>query len=251
MAGMGVAWSRQESCSSLDGMEIADWNTMMPANTTMQYLPKFFSFFYHQVDVLDTHGSHVGPVGYWTDLNLFFGFVNSFVYTDSRGTDRVVMEARAPWGLYLGLRYDLWRCAGDHEDSYQVTEDYWAKPWFFNWNSEKVFNIVDKRSWDTVAKVHSRTENKNPFFPGSIAKFMHQKHIIVTDLKDDKIAEVIQESQLHAGFRNRRFFSVNARPDIVPNEVVSFLGAVWEINEAKASESDNDHDNFSRRRRSY
>lgn len=171
-------------------------------------------------------------LGFWSDINVLFA-LRRFAYSDTRnGGEDIVLEARAPWGLYMGMRYDIWRCAGDQSDGYSIVEDWSARPWF-NWQKEATFDIISQRTGQKVARSHSRKNNNFPMY----SKFIRNKEIDVLDLNGNRIAHTYQQSQFDAGFTYRRYFVTNQKPEIVPNEVVSFLGAVWEIQGAKDSES--------------
>lgn len=204
----------------------------------MQFRNEWFSLSSH-VDVF-SYNSTGAPMGQWEDLNIFFTKRYSFI--DFRGGEETMLQANTPWGIYMGMRYDLWRCGGPEEDTFHFVEDIWARP-FFNWNAEKVLDIA--RGTQHVGRSTSR---KNDRLFGSLYS---SKEIIVTDTQDQTIATIRQESQLEAGFQNRRYFTENHRPDIIPNEVVSFLAGVWELNgvsEKSESHSTSTYHSSSRRR---
>lgn len=237
-----LAWKRHSTCSALQGQSTEGWNTMLPPNTTMQMLPGFFSFFYHEVDVRPaTASSHdTAKLGFWSDMNVLFA-LQRYSYTDTRGAaESVTLEARQPWGLYLGMRYDIWRCAGDQTDGFSIVEDWWARPWF-NWQSAATFDIVDHKTGTTIARSNSHKDNGIQGI--GLTKYIRSKEIDVLDMQGNRIAHTYQQSQIEAGFSYRRYFVTNLHPQIVPNEVVSFLGAVWEIQGAQKSEAKHQESN--------
>lgn len=213
---MAVRWHLWPKCGATDTP--LSWNSMIPANTTMQFRHEFFALS-SEVEVYNTTKSGATmEMGYWSDIRVM---ATRYSYFDTRAGEQVQMEAKPPWGLYWGLRYDLWRCGDDHEDTFHIEEDVWARP-FFNWENEKVFKIA--RGTNPVGKSFTRTTNH---IMGSL---FSSKEIMVTDTQDEEVATIKQESQLQAGFSNRRYFVHNTRPDVIPNEVVSFLAGVWELN---------------------
>jgi len=175
--------------------------------------------------------------GYWSDIRVMF---TRYSYFDTRAGEQVRIEAKPPWGLYWGLRYNLWRCGDTDDDTLHIEEDVWARPWF-NWENEKVFKIA--RGTNPIGKSFTRTKNH------LLGSLFSSKEIMVSDMQDEEVATIKQESQMQAGFSNRRYFVHNDRPDVIPNEVVSFLAGVWELNGIGEKSEKSSHTSNSNRRR--
>mmetsp|Transcript_120578 Transcript_120578/g.257514 ORF Transcript_120578/g.257514 Transcript_120578/m.257514 type:complete len:286 (-) Transcript_120578:439-1296(-) len=230
-----IRWNTSPGCGAVQST-IA-WNTMMPPHTAMQFQHQW-PWMPSKVAVYNTSEVHEGmsaEIGYWSDINVFVN--RRIVYIDTL-RDEAVLEARKPWGLYMGKRYGLWRCGDLPEDTFHIEQDIFGTSWIFNWDQAKAFNIA--KGTRLIAKSYSRTNNH------LLTSFFSEKEIEVTDLNGQTIANIQQESQLQAGFSMRRFFINNLRPDIIPNEVASFLGSVWELNGVKEKTQS---DTSSRRRR--
>jgi len=229
-----IRWNTWPSCDVAQSKMI--WNTVMPPETSMHFRQQWF-WMPSRVDVYKTSEGNV-EMGYWSDLDVFVN--RRIVYIDTRRGEDPMLEARRPWGLYMGLRYDLWRCGGRPEETFHIVQDVWETAWFFNWDRAKAFNIANGTG--PIAKSFSRTKNH------IMSSLFSEKEIEVTDMHGQTIATIRQESQLQAGFSNRRYFIKNLRQDIIPNEVVSFLGGIWELNGVK-EKNDKKSTSASRRRR--
>lgn len=187
----------------------------------MQFRQQWFSLSSH-VEVYNTT-QQGARVGLWSDFNVFCA--TRYAFIGSRSSEDVMIEARPPWGLYFGLRYDMWRCGGLPEETFHIEQDVWATPFYKFWDPTKIFNIA--QGTRHIAKSYSHTNNR------LFTSLFSDKEIIVTGTQGETLATINQESQLQAGFSNRRYFTKNLRPDIIPNEVVSFLAGVWELNGVK------------------
>jgi hypothetical protein len=228
---MALRWHMWPKCS---GTETAlSWNSMIPANTTMQFRHEFFALS-SEVEVYNT--TQLGAtmeMGYWSDIRVMF---TRYSYFDTRAGEQVRIEAKPPFGWYWGLRYKLWRCGDTDGDTFHIEEDVWARPWF-NLENEKVFKIA--RGTNPIGKSFTSTKNH------LLGSLFSSKEIMVTDMQDEEVATIKQESQMQAGFSNRRYFVHNVRPDVIPNEVVSFLAGVWELNgigeKSKSSHTSHSH----------
>ena len=70
-----VAWARQASCDREAGGE-DQWNSVIPAKTTTQMQLGFLtSWLWHQVDVYNHNATGEPMIGYWSNLDLFFGLL--------------------------------------------------------------------------------------------------------------------------------------------------------------------------------
>lgn len=213
-----VAWNQQAHCD-VSGTEMV-WSSLLPNKTTMQYHSPWFA---HEVDVYGEAGSREGV---WTDTRLFFGLARGFVFTDK--ANRVVLQASKPLGWYSGLRLSLWSCTGG--DTYRITEDTWRP--MFSFGKGNYFDIVV--AGRVVARSRKYTEC------ASCPSMFQSKQILLEDPQGREIARVVQESQAQAGLASRRYYSTNLQPELLPNEVVSFLGAAFEIEEVISSKREAD-----------
>jgi len=205
------------------------WNEAVPASLTSQMQYKFASFFWHQVNVFDSADDK--QLGHWQDLNLLFDIQKRFAFVrkNEDGDEAVQVEARSPFGLYFGTRYNVWRCAGTQEHEYSIEEDYWSRPWF-NWNAERKYTIKDLGADKVIATSEHHKDDVLSF------RGAHWE-ATVSSPDGEKIATISQQSQAAAGwFQYAKWTSVNLHSEIVPNEVVSFLAAVYDIENAQNQE---------------
>eukprot|EP00932_Pfiesteria_piscicida_P008160 SRR837773.18481.p1 GENE.SRR837773.18481~~SRR837773.18481.p1 ORF type:complete len:245 (+),score=88.21 SRR837773.18481:58-792(+) len=178
----------QGSCELRHGHH-DDWNDVIGPTTTAQLKPKFLSWFFHEVDVMDKSGRQVG---FWSDLDLIFDIQTRVAYTHAE-SGAVEVEARSPIGFYLGKQYHVWRCA-DQDTEYYIEEDWWSKPWF-NWNAQTFYTIkkVGGGEARTVARVKSEKADVFSIW-GS------HWEITVTSPEDETVAKIVQQTQSDAGW---------------------------------------------------
>jgi hypothetical protein len=231
--------SKHATCSENSGETGMGWNQILPSNATSQMEYKLFSWFWHQVDVYPGERRNASEeekkIGFWMDLNLILDLQSRYAYVNE-ATEEVQLEARTPWGFYLGHRYDIWLCQ-NQEQQYQIEEDYWSRPWF-DWSKTRKYNI--KKAGVIVATSEHHKEDVWSF------RGDHWE-ASVTSTSGQRVAAISQESQSDAGwFQYQRWRSENFLPDIIPNEVVSFLAAVYDINRAKKQEQKQNQQNHAR-----
>lgn len=73
----GVAWARQASCDSEAGDSSVSWNGVLPAETTTQMQLGLTTWLWHQVDVFKGNSTEGDMLGYWSNLDLFFGLLET------------------------------------------------------------------------------------------------------------------------------------------------------------------------------
>lgn len=223
-----VAWSRQASCdaeATNGARQALDWGTVIPQHTVTQMKLGLTNIFWHQVDVYDEKVSNKATIGYWTDVSLFFGFLEKYAYVRTKdGKEETVMEAWKPWGFYFGERYDVYRCANAAHE-YMIEEDYWARPWF-NWNAQTIFNIRKSGTQDIVATSKHVIKDAWSMNAAWAAEIKTWDDKVVAELRQDKFSQT-------GWFQSQKWHAENFKPDLLPNEVVSFLSAVYDIERAK------------------
>ena len=220
----GIAWARQASCNMEQGDQGISWNVVIPPKTTTQMQNGFMtSWLWHQVDVYNENATSTPMIGYWSNLDLFFGLLQKYAYVQSDVP--TALEAWQPWGFYFGQRYHVWTCSSLFRE-YYIEEDYWARPWF-SLNAQKIFNIREMPSGVLVAR--SQHQVADVFSLGA--------HWVATveTLAGDAIATLRQEPPWTWWFlfTYQKWHVENHRPDLLPNEVVSFLAAVYDIDKAR------------------
>lgn len=218
-----AAWARQASCNFELGDLDVTWNTVIPSETMTQMQLGIFTLFWLQVDVYDEHSTNAPMIGSWSNLDLLFGMVEKYAYVQANGP--TVLEAWQPWGIYFGQRYHVWMCSSLKRE-YYIEEDWWARPWF-SFNSQQIFNIREMPSGRLVAKSQYR-ENDS---------WSWSEHWTATveSPAGEAIATLRQEAFNPLWFFGsfQKWWVDNERPDLLPNEVVSFLAAVYDIDKAK------------------
>eukprot|EP00928_Gymnodinium_smaydae_P020819 TRINITY_DN18050_c0_g1_i1.p1 TRINITY_DN18050_c0_g1~~TRINITY_DN18050_c0_g1_i1.p1 ORF type:complete len:286 (-),score=41.62 TRINITY_DN18050_c0_g1_i1:246-1103(-) len=225
-----VAWLRFASCASEQGTNLLHWNQMIPTQTTKTTkVPRAFTFFYDEMDVFDSSVSNTSKIGYWTDMHLFHGWIRRYAYVRSQPTgDQVVMEAMEPFGLYFGKRFELWQCDGTGPE-YFLKEDIFNEPWF-QWNSAvQIYNIYNGKGVHLAISQHVLS---NMLSWGNT----YWNTTIVTP-QGEIVSHLVQETWNQAGWnvwQPPSYFSKNLRPDILPNEVVSFMASIFELRAASS-----------------
>lgn len=193
---------------------------MVPVVTDSQLQYRIFSFFWSEVDVWQPSSSQVG---FWSDLNLFLGLVSSYTYIDTNDASTPVLEARKPFGFFLGQRFQLWRC-GSSEVEYRIEEDYWAGS-FNPFNPSHVFSITD-----SSGKVVATSQQK---LHDAWEPLQNSWEATITSPNGTEIATLTQASRVNTGaWGYRKWHVTNQRPDLLPSEVVSFMAAVWDIDKS-------------------
>lgn len=218
-----AAWARQASCNFELGDLDVTWNTVIPSKTMTQMDVGIFTVFWLQVDVYDENSTSAPMIGSWSNLDLLFGMVEKYAYVQANGP--TVLEAWQPWGIYFGQRYHVWTCSSLRRE-YYIEEDWWARPWF-SFNSQQIFNIREMPSGRLVAKSQHRKNDAWSWNAHWTAT--------VESLAGEAIATLRQEASNPLWFFGnfQKWWVDNERPDLLPNEVVSFLAAVYDIDKAK------------------
>ncbi|CAK8996144.1 unnamed protein product [Durusdinium trenchii] len=217
-----VAWTRQASCDwDLAGDE--DWNGVIPAKTmTQMQLGIMTSWLWHQVDVYNENATGAPMIGYWSNVDLFFGILEKYAYVRDGQT---ALEGWQPWGFYLGSRYHVWLCSS-LEKEYYIEEDWWARPWF-SFNTQKIFNIREMPSGQLVATSQHRVADLLSFNAHWVATVETPDGVPIATLRQDS------PWSRWIFISYQKWWVDNHRPDLLPSEVVSFLAAVYDIERAR------------------
>jgi len=246
-----VVWAIQPGCDAdlTSGAEW-QWNAVVPAQSMSQMQNSWMNFLSHEVYVYPEgeNATSTNVLGYWRDASLLFGWIQKFAYVSKvNNIDTVVFEAWKPWGFYFGQRFNIIQCSQqDHQ--YMLEEDYWAKP-FWNWNMVQVFNIKDSKTGDTIAKSNHEKMNRQFFLFGNNEAFWAAT---ITAPDGTVAASIVQDKPYYGGSSgssaassagnflgfgknlNQKWHMWNHRPDIVPNEVASFVQVLYDIDRAQA-----------------
>lgn len=233
-----ISWRRIGTCEGTATDEGQRWNFIIPPNTVLQKQLAWTSLFWTQVDVFDSDFSK-SPVGFWTDADLFFGLLSRYAYTTTfNGSASLQLEASRPFGIFFGKRYELFRCGGGNV-SYIIEEDYWNEPWFqfFSWKT--IFKVTQRNTGQLVAiSTHTRDNMLDIFGAKWTAEIVSPNGTHIASIFQDSFADT-------DWFQYPPWHTKGLRQDLLPNEVVSFLAAVYDIDSGKRSGS---HGNFNRNR---
>lgn len=227
LIGEGIAWHRVSLCSS--ETTSADWGVIPATTSSQRQIFAWSNLFYQDVDVFNPIKSNDTRIGYWTDADMFFGLMKNFAYTSvSRYGETLLIRARKPWGLYLGRRYELWRC-GQPGPEYLVQEDWFGRGWN-PFNPQFTYNIIEANSGRTIAISNHTISNIWTFGDA-------HWHIDIGSPGGIQVASLDQESfnVKSSIFSVPRWYTLNMHPEIVPSEVASFIAAVTDIENAKKS----------------
>lgn len=224
-----VAWNRVSDCGAQHASGVEPWGEVIPNSTVSQKQLAWTNFLWNQVNVFDATTSNATAIGYWTDADILFGLASKYAYTQKLhgdGGEHVLIQAERPWGFYFGKRYKLWSCTGAKPE-YMIEEDFWNEPWFQFFNRQQIFKIIRADTGDVVG-ISNHTLNNVWSWRGS-----HWSADVFT-ANGTHVATLSQETSSQAGwFVHPHWFNNNLRPDLFPNEVVSFLAAVYDIDAGK------------------
>ncbi|CAJ1383138.1 unnamed protein product [Effrenium voratum] len=218
-----VAWNRQASCSGKEGDGRIQWNAVLPPETATAMRLGIPSLLWHQVDVFNGSTADGQKLGYWSNVDLFLGNVQKYAYVvDGEGA---LLEGWRPWGVYLGSRYHLWLCSSLVRE-YAIEEDWWGRPWW-SFGTDKIFNIIERPSGKLVAKSQHKVQDMwslKAYWTASLES-----------PAGTAIATLRQETPVINWFfyGTQKWLMANQRPDLLPNEVVSFLAAVYDIDKVR------------------
>lgn len=215
-----LAYESQVKCAS--GSKLPAWNSMSPNVTSSRLDLDPFSIFWKEVDFFRERPREF--VGYWSDLDLFFGLMETYTYVQIQGDDQVaVLQAGKPWGLFFGQRFNIWRC-GSPNVEYSIEEDYWGH--FFTTSPTRVFDIIDRSTGERVATSQQQLED-------ALIPFGSSWEATITGRDKTLIARLDQDSRADTGVVGYApWHARNERPDLLPNEVVAFMAAIWDIDKS-------------------
>lgn len=216
-----IAFGRNSGCSAQAGNPAQVWSPIIPAWTTSQYQWKFL---WSEVNVYNPKVSNETEVGQWVSM-AFMGMLTRYGYEDVDGN--TLLEARTPWGFYLGKRYEIWRCDGAGPD-FRIEDDYWAQPWF-SFGQEKRYKIFNAQTQQETAKcAHSKT----------VSIWRNNWAASCTNMAGEEIATLNQQDS--SGWFSVPIWSVrNKETDmgILPNAVVSLMAALYDLERVKETDS--------------
>jgi len=239
-----LAWLRQPSC----GHSHFEWNQVIPANTVNQIERGNLGSMLQEYDILGLwtklwhfdvyenatalsaeHVERQSKVfrGSWSNGHLLFGFLEKMAYIDETfGPNKLVaLEGRKMWGT-LGSSFQLWLCSESAEHSYDISVD--SDPWDF----AVVYNI--HRMPGSVLVAQTRFKLMDVGFWSDESHW--EATVTSTGPNDnDTDTEVIGTVRQNISSFNSKWFVVNKRPDLLPNEVLSFMTLVYDIDETRQS----------------
>lgn len=222
-----VAWTRLANCTQQSKAGTMVWGSTLPNATTLQRPSLWSNIFWKEVGVYNTAQPDAAKLGFWTNVDLLFGIFGMYAYSDSSHGGSILLQARRPWGVYFGKRYQVWSCSSGA--AYNINEDYWAEPWFQISSPERIFNIIQADSGKLLAVSKHTLEDIWSFREGHWVANMVSPNGTV-------IATMQQESAANVGwFLFPKWFTLNYHPEVVPNELVSFMAAVYDIDGSKSS----------------
>ena len=196
---------------------------LLPANVSMVERIRWLS---KRVDVYDADQTHLG---YFFDMH--FLFFLRFGFSDAN--DRIWFEARYPnfWSRFKwSIEYEVARC-DERGGTFEVIEDYWARPWFCWTSCRRVFHVRragrNDASWsDATAVFDSRLTWVR----------LGLRHVWYMDLSRD-VASRARIAHAHQSFPNAwllRSFShwaleIEDETTGIPNWLTGFLTALEDL----------------------
>lgn len=219
----GLALGKVAACRGEAQSDATTWDPIMPSRLMLQ-APSLWdwgewSLFTKTVRV---YNNDTGTkIGHWSDENLLL--VDQYGFLDEAG--EMQLQAKEPWGFYFGKYYELWRCDGAGPE-YIIDEDYWGEPWF-SFGMDKIYDV---KIWKGAELTKIATAKKKldwgwwTFWSAEI-----------TATNGTVVATLDQE---FAGwFQNTKWYINNHNPNMIPNSVVAFLAAVFDIDRRRAQQS--------------
>ncbi|CAK8987535.1 unnamed protein product [Durusdinium trenchii] len=233
-----IAWLRQPTCNSASDFI---WNEVIPPNTVSQIDREGLRHLWQQIDVLGlatklwhfnvwmnstSAVSASDSLGYWSDGHLLFGLVEKIAFVDQQG--RTSLEGHKVGGPF-GSNFQVWLCSSSHRaTSYELSVE--TQPWSLSKPGlTVVYNIHEMPSGGEgtlVAKAHFDLKTMNFYSHKS-----HWEALVETPDEKELIGSVTQNTSSF----NSKWFVANQRPDLLPNEVLSFLALVYDIDETRQS----------------
>lgn len=244
-----VVWARVPGCNakadelSMTQMQTG-WNSIIPPRSMTQMQNGWEAAYKgSQVYVYDESKSNTTEIGYWVSTSMFFNWMQKYTYVQMvNGTEIATLEAFKPWGLYWGLRFNIFRCEKE-DDQYMVEEDATKRSWF-SWNKVRVYNIKDSTG-NIVA--YSKHEHNI----GNVFSWGQSFWSAVLKAPNGTVAAaIVQDKPTYGGASSflassasiwtnihQKWRMWNQWPGIVPNEIVSLLLAMYDLDRA-ASDDD-------------
>lgn len=235
-----LAWLRQPVCGSAN----FSWNEVIPPNTVNQIergnlgsmlqeydvlglWTKLWHFdVYENATALSSSGTDQQIKifrGSWSNGHLLFGFLEKMAYVDTTGPKKLVaLEGRKMWGT-IGSSFELWLCSQSSQPSYEVSVD--SEPWELT----VVYNIHRMPSRELIAQTRFQLKDVSFWSDES-----HWEATVVAAGGNDT-GEVIGTVKQNISSFDSKWFVVNKRPDLLPNEIMSFMTLVYDVDETRQS----------------
>eukprot|EP00438_Fugacium_kawagutii_P031954 Skav201895 [mRNA] locus=scaffold550:863955:868216:+ [translate_table: standard] len=236
-----LAWLRQPVC----GQANFHWNQVIPSNTVNQIERGNLGSMLQEYDVLglwtklwhfDVYENATALAssgadrqtkvfrGAWSNGHLLFGFLEKMAYVDETGPKKLVaMEGRKLWGT-IGSSFELWLCS-EGQLSYEISVD--SPPW----DLTVVYNIHQMPSRVLVAQTRFQLKDASFWSDDS-----HWEAVVVAaNGGNDTEGQVIGKVKQNISSFDSKWFVMNERPDLLPNEVLSFMTLVYDVDETRQS----------------
>ena len=218
-----LLWAQDNRCKPEQLGPDGSWNRRIPANTTTQMRSSWRVDIYDETTSTEEIGSWSASAGMWTRW---------YTYVPAGGP--TAFEAIPHRGSYLGDRYDLRACS-NLQEYYSIEEDFRASSWLSR-NSSKVYNILQMPEAAFVAKCH--------YSETPVSFFRAYWEASVESRKGEAVSTLRQDSRTTHWFSYRKWRVDNARPDLLPNEVVSFLAAMYDMNLQREAEKQTEEEDL-------
>lgn len=216
------------SCGDTASANYMHWNAIIPPVTDSQLAS--WRFAYQEAEIF----SNETKIGGWTRHKVIMFTSASYAYTSAvGGQEHVLLQGAqtAAWKrIFQGKQYTISQC-DESLESYTISEDLSERSWFEWGEKTRVFDIQNKEGQQVARSEHLKSD----LFTLGGAHWS----VVVKSPTGEILASLDQESFGESEwFKKQAIRAQTLRPDIIPTEVISFLGAVFDLDgQADSDES--------------
>lgn len=201
---------------------LPDGGQIFPAHVVLKTRPYQFlttGLFWTTTDIYEDETSSRKKLGFWRDYQRLV-FWRKWVYTNDN--EDALIHA-SPEAQLFGSRYRVHHCGSSNY--WTVVENYWGVPFFQFGSQQRLFNVYNETGHHVADCMHQTS---------SIFDGLPRWTGIITSAVD-KGVEIGRIQQVHIGknfiiqFTDTEWSVQHYRPELLPDSVVGFLGAMFQL----------------------